>query len=252
VSSALGHGPEHGRGRVASAALAPADGRSAASPVPVAKDATEDVETLIAELREAARHAGIQRDDPMMPLLTTLAHQIRFLANRTSTSDRVATETSAKIIDALHQSRQAADTEITRFQAGIAQTEAFTIERIADSIAKTADRALTRRVAILQWQLVLGAAGVLFFVAASCLGGGYWWGRDNTLASVHETEAGLKIAFEGSFSAAVHWLQLMQWNDINQALGQCTSTATFVQAGRKACNIPLWIEPPHPGPPPQQ
>ena len=62
-------------GRLASAALAPADGRSAPSPVPVSKDATEDVEALIAELREAARHAGIQRDDPMMPLLTTLAHQ---------------------------------------------------------------------------------------------------------------------------------------------------------------------------------
>jgi hypothetical protein len=185
-------GQSTGGGTWADAALAPADGRSAASPVPVSKDATEDVEALIAELREAARHAGIQRDDPMMPLLTTLAHQIRFLANRTATSDRVATETSAKIIDALQQSRQAADTEIARFQAGIAQTETATIQRIADSIAKTADRALTRRVAVLQWQLVLGAAGILVLVAAGCLGGGYWWGRDNTLASIHETETGLQ------------------------------------------------------------
>ena len=252
MSSARGHGAEHGRGHLGSATLAPADGRSAPSPVPVAHDATEDVETLITELREAARHAGIQRDDPMMPLLTTLAHQIRFLANRTATSDRVATETSARIIDALQQSRQAADTEIARFQARIAETEAVTIERIADSIAKTADRALTRRVAILQWQLVLGAAVVLFFVAASCLGGGYWWGRDDTLSSVHETETGLQTAFEDGAGAAQKWLNLMQWNNISFALGQCTGAVVSMQSGRKACGVPLWIEPPHPGPPPRQ
>ncbi|MCB8884034.1 hypothetical protein ACELLULO517_27615 [Acidisoma cellulosilytica] len=252
MSSSMGRRTAHGRGRLTGAALAPADGRSAPSPVPVSKDATEDVEALIAELREAARHAGIQRDDPMMPLLTTLAHQIRFLANRTATSDRVATETSARIIDALQQSRQAADTEIARFQAGIAETEAVTIERIADSIAKTADRALTRRVAVFQWQLVLGAAGVLVLVAASCLGGGYWWGRDNTLASVHETETGLQTAFEQGAGAAQKWLNLMQWNPITDALGQCTGALVSMQDGRKACNVPLWIEPPHPGPPPQQ
>jgi hypothetical protein len=234
------------------AALAPTDGRSALAPVPVSKDATEDVEALIAELREAARHAGIQRDDPMMPLLTTLAHQIRFLANRTATSDRVARETSARIIDALQQSRQAADTEIARFQAGIAQTETVTIQRIADNIAKAADRALTRRVAVLQWQLVLGAAGILFFVAAGCLGGGYWWGRSTALASIHETETGLQVAFEAGAGAAQKWLDLMQWNSITQALGQCTGAVVSMQSGRKACGVPLWIEPPHPGPPPQQ
>ena len=231
-------------------APAPARDHVAASVVPAAPDPAVDVEALIAELREAARHAGIQRDDPMMPLLTTLAHQIRFLANRTATSDRVARETSAKIIDALQQSRQTADTEIARFQAGIAQTETATIQRIADNIAKAADLALTRRVAVLQWQLVLGAAGILFFVAASCLGGGYWWGRDTALAGIHETEAGLQVAFEAGAGAAQKWLDLMQWNNITDALSQCTGSALSVQLGRKACTVPLWIGPPQPPPPP--
>jgi hypothetical protein len=250
VSIALGGGPEHGRRQLGGTALAPADGRSAPSPVPVSKDATEDVEALIAELREAARHAGVQRDDPMMPLLTTLAHQIRFLANRTATSDQVAKETSAKIIEALQQSRQVADTEIARFQAGIAATETVTIQRIADNIAKAADRALTRRVAVLQWSRIAAAAFILVVLTVGCLGGGYWWGRDTAIASIHETETGLQVAFEAGAGAAQKWLDLMQWNNITDALSQCTGGAVSVQLGRKACTVPLWIGPPQPSLPP--
>lgn len=247
-----GSGTGHSAAPQSGAALAPADGRSGSSPLPVSKDAPEDVEALIAELREAARHAGIQRDDPLMPLLTTLAHQIRFLANRTAKSDQMARDTSERIIDALQQSRQAADTEIARFQAGIAQTEVVTIQRIADNIARAADRALTRRVTILQWNRVAWAAAILVCLTVGSLVGGYWWGRDTALSSTHETEAGLQVAFEDGASAAQTWLNLMQWNDITKALAQCTEAAVSIQSGRKACNVPLWIEPPQPAPPPGQ
>lgn len=251
MSTTIG-GSRTGGGAVpqSGAALAPPDGRSGSSPVPVSKDAPEDVEALIAELREAARHAGIQRDDPMMPLLTTLAHQIRFLANRTAKSDRIVAEMSERIIDALQQSRQAADAEIARFQAGIAQTETVTIQRIADNIARAADRALTRRVTILQWNRVAWAAAILVVLTVGSLVGGYWWGRDTALSSIHETEAGLQVAFENGAPAAQTWLNLMQWNDIASALAQCTEAALSIQGGRKACNVPLWIEPPPPPPPP--
>jgi hypothetical protein len=247
-----GRGTGHGAAPQSGAALAPPDGRSGSSPVPVSKDAPEDVEALIAELREAARHAGIQRDDPMMPLLTTLAHQIRFLANRTAKSDRVVADMSERIIDALQQSRHAADTEIARFQAGIAQTEAVTIQRIADNIARAADRALTRRVTILQWNRVAWAAAILVCLTMGSLAGGYWWGRDTALSSIHETEAGLQVAFENGADAAQKWLDVMQWNDIADALAQCTEETVSIQGGRKACNVPLWIEPPQPPPPPGQ
>lgn len=218
--------------------------------MPISQDAPEDVEALIAELREAARHAGIQRDDPMMPLLTTLAHQIRFLANRSAQSDRIATETSERILKALQQSHQATDAKIARFQAGIAQTETVTIQRIADHIAGAADRALTRRVTILQWDRVAWAAIALVFLTVGCLVGGYWWGRDSALSSIHETEAGLQVAFETGAGAAQHWLDLMQWNNITNALDQCTGPAVSIQNGRRACQVPLWIQSPQPGPPP--
>jgi hypothetical protein len=247
-----GRGTGHGPAAHWGAALAPPDGRSGSSPTPVSKDASEDVEALIAELREAARHAGIQRDDPMMPLLTTLAHQIRFLANRTAKSDRVAAEMSDRIIDALQQSRQAADTEIARFKAGIERTEAGTIERIADHIARAADRALTRRVTILQWNRVAWAAAFLVCLTVGSLVGGYWWGRDTTLSNINETEAGLQVAFETGAGGAQKWLNLMQWNTITDALAQCTGAAISIQGGRKACGVPLWIEPPQPSPPPTQ
>ena len=84
------------------------------------------------------------------------------------------------------------------------------------------------------------------------LAGGYWWGRSTALASIHETEGGLQVAFEAGAGAAQKWLSLMQWNNITDALSLCTGSALYVQLGRKACSVPLWVEPPQPSSPPLQ
>jgi hypothetical protein len=41
-------------------------------------------------------------------------------------------------------------------------------------------------------------------------------------------------------------LNLAAWNDPKQALAQCGKDNTSVQSGRRACFVPLWIEPPKP------
>jgi hypothetical protein len=209
----------------------------------------EESEALIADLREAARQAGMQRDDPMMPLMTAFARAIRFLSARNAKSERIAAETTQRILDALLRSREASDAETKRFREQLAAVEAATIARIATSIARSADDALRHRVVVFSRAVSLTAAGVLFAVAGGCLGGGYWWGWTQATAGVHETEAGLRTAFAEGPAAAHEWLNLMQWNSVWNALVQCKDGAAFRQAGRKACNMPLWIEAPLPAVP---
>jgi hypothetical protein len=86
---------------------------------------------------------------------------------------------------------------------------------------------------------------------SAALGGGYWWGSSTAQAAIHETEAGLQAAFNDGPEAARLWLALMLWNDPTHALAQCSGYAGFVQDGRKACTVPLWIEKPVAAPPPR-
>ena len=203
-----------------------------------------EVEKLLNELREAVRRAGIQRDDPMMPLLTAMAHAIRFLGERTSRSDRIAQETSTQTIDTLLQGRLTADAETARFQAGLASTEADIIQRVGTAIAHSADVALTRRIRVFDRNTALSAAAALFIVAGACLGGGYWWGHRVAADDIHQTELDLQAAFADGPATARMWLGLMQWNSLADALTHCHDpTTTSVEDGRRGCAIPLWIEP---------
>ena len=128
--------PETGK----AAAPTPARDHAAASILPATPDPAVEIEPLLADLREAARRAGIQRDDPMMPLLTAFAQQIRFLATRNAQSEQVAQATSQKILNALTQARQTADSEIARFREGIAATESDTIGYVHEFWPTCADQ----------------------------------------------------------------------------------------------------------------
>jgi hypothetical protein len=95
-----------------------------------------------------------------------------------------------------------------------------------------------------QRRTTLITAGVLFGVAAACLGSGYWWGHRSAKAVIAETETGLQTAFQNGPEAARQWWSLMAWNDPRKALAKCQGQAVHVEGGRRACDVPLWIEPP--------
>ncbi len=214
----------------------------------------DTIERLVSALRDAVRRAGIQNDDPMMPLLTAFVQSIRFLDRRTSSSDRTVTEASRRVTDALLAARNAADAETERFRASLAATEASTIHRVAAAIGRSADQALARRVRVFDRNTALLAAFLLVATAGACLGGGYWWGSSNATSDIRETEAGLQAAFNQGPADARTWLDLMNWNAIQDSLSQChfNPGAMFVDHGRKACNMPLWIEKPQPSAPDRQ
>ena len=50
--------------------------------------------------------------------------------------------------------------------------------------------------------------------------------------------------------AGIHWMRLMEWNDLNRASRSCASQPTGA-GSRKACSYLLW-DAPSPNEPPQQ
>ena len=205
-----------------------------------------ETERLVAALREAARQAGLRRDDPMAPLVLAFMQTIKFLGERSARSDHIAIDASRRIAKTVGQSRQAADAETKRFRAALAETEADTVQRIATAIVETADVAWTRRVRVFDRNTAALAGLVLFAVAAACLAGGAWWGRSSAYADFRETEAGLHDAFIDGPDRAYAWLQLMELNDPRAALLSCDAAQgrIHIQDGRRWCLVPLWIEKP--------
>jgi len=124
------------------------------------------------------------------------------------------------------------------------------LNRLQTTIIRGADRraAELARAHNLRTLLIYGGAFVACVVLAA--GGGFWWGQATAADSIQETEQRLALAFRNGPDAATVWVKLMEQNDIGKALAQCTGQRTYVDAtGRKACAVPLWIEPPKRTPP---
>jgi hypothetical protein len=146
--------------------------------------------------------------------------------------------------------RQARDV-VTRARLEIEVAQAQSIQTIAAAIASSAEQALCRRARTLDRWLALTAAGSLFGLAVVCLAGGVWWGRASAMASIAHSEAGIAAAIRERPAEAKEWLQLMQANDVQQGLQACSGLWTDPKTGRRACSMPVWLDPPQ-NPAPQR
>jgi hypothetical protein len=109
----------------------------------------------------------------------------------------------------------------------------------ADRRAAALARARISRTAVL-------ASVVLILVGGAGLAGGYWWGRAEEASTYRVTAARLAAAFRDGPEIAARWLDLMRWNSLPEALKACDQGQAFTdqQSGRRACSLPLWLEPP--------
>lgn len=211
----------------------------------------QETERALEELRKAARAAGIGRDSPMMPLLSAFANAIRLVGSHTAAASRSMAAASQHVTDTLALARSTADAEHDRFQAGLDATKATIIDGIANAVARHADAALARRVRRHDYRTLALICLGLIVLAGGCFASGHYLGRSDALASVRQTEAGLRAAFTESPADAETWLNLMTWNSGRNGLDRCLQPGmTYLENGRKACNVPLWIEPPKPTTPP--
>ncbi len=63
-----------------------------------------------------------------------------------------------------------------------------------------------------------------------------------TPSKPHEQQ--ITLAFKDGTNAAAIWANLMRSNDANLMLATCTELAINTLEGRKACNVPLRLDPP--------
>lgn len=92
--------------------------------------------------------------------------------------------------------------------------------------------------------LLLGGLAVVVGLLAA-VGGGVLWGTAMANANVRETEQRLAGAFQDGPDAAAAWANLMEQNDVLRALNVCKGSHPFRdQSGRKACLMPVFLEPP--------
>jgi hypothetical protein len=205
---------------------------------------------LLDEMRRAARKTGVDVDGPLGPVLSALILVLEWLGVCVAELRMISVEYGSQALQRLQAVRAADEAATSRLQT---QMEAAKIRIVHDfraDIARDFDKLTVGRVRAEVWKISLIATVVLIASVAVSLIVGYRWGRTNATASIYETESRLQAAFRNGLPGASHWAGLMAWNDILIALQFCDTNADLVisQHGRRACKVPLWIEPDHGAP----
>ena len=119
------------------------------------------------------------------------------------------------------------------------------VERLEQAAVRGADMraAELARSRNLRTLLIYGAAFAVGILVAA--GGGFMGGWTAANASVHQTEQQLALAFRDGPKAATAWANLMRWNSADLALAACTGALVKTVEGRRACNVPMWLDPPN-------
>ncbi len=179
-----------------------------------------------ASLAESIEKAGLGRDPyrfPMGALAQALGVLPAFMG---------------RLDVALDHARQPVDP--AALERGMAQI----VERLGRAATHSANVHMLAMVRAHNLRTLLLYGGAFVGAVLAGIGGGFWWGQVSANAAVHETEAQLAQAFQAGPGAAATWANLMRWNDITGSLANCKNDAGRSEAGRRACAVPLWIEPP--------
>jgi hypothetical protein len=185
-----------------------------------------------AELERAVVEGGLTKDPLRLPLgaLAVTLGAMEKLFSATATRFRLTSEDLDQRL------------AIT-FQQASRPVDHRTMEQLRISAAHGASQEVLSLVRThnLRLSVVVGVA----FAGSVLIAGvaGFWWGRWSERATIRETERSLAQAFRDGPDAAAAWANLMRDNDLAAALASCTGARISFQDGRRACAIPLWLEP---------
>ena len=119
------------------------------------------------------------------------------------------------------------------------------VERLAHAAASGAERNAAKLARAHALRTVLVAAGTLAGAVLVAGVGGFAWGYHSASNDWHAVGDGVqRAAFQRGSAAASTWLSLLNANDPTQALAGCTGSAVKVIEGRRACEVPMWLDPP--------
>ena len=127
------------------------------------------------------------------------------------------------------------------------------VERAVERLEKAAVRGADQRAAELarsrNRRTLLIYGGVLLAAVLAAAGSGFAGGQASANAAVHQTEQQLALAFRDGAGGAAAWANLMRSNDAGLMLAACTGSAVKTIEGRRAFNMPVWLDPPVPAVP---
>jgi hypothetical protein len=124
------------------------------------------------------------------------------------------------------------------------------VEKLAHAAAGGAERNAAKLARTHALRTALLAAATLAGAVLVAGIGGYTWGYRSARGETQAVAAGVQqAAFQHGPAAAAAWLGLMVANDPVQALAGCSGSDVKVIGGRRACTVPLWLDPPKAQPP---
>ncbi len=200
---------------------------------------------LLEELRRAAKRAGVVENSPLAPMISAFVLVLEWLGACIAELRGISVEYGSQALQRLQAIRAADEAATTRMQTQMEAAKVRILHDFRHDLARDFDKLTAGRVRSEIWKISLVAALVLTASIATSLAVGYRWGRAGAEASIHETESRLIAAFRDGLPGASHWVGLMSWNDVMLALEQCHERPGLVsvQHDRRACYVPLWIEP---------
>lgn len=177
------------------------------------------IEAALSELDQAAMEARVHNDPLQLPFSALSAF--------------------------LRAQRQLYAEAAARMEATHQQAPIVSGSDVQVAIGRTLQVHGTAMVKLLSKGIVLGSAGILLASIALSGGASYWLGHR------HGVEEGASVGLSANaviasmpVSEGVVWEQLIRDNPgtIAAQMATCRKDVS-VQAGRQACNLPVWIEP---------
>ncbi|MEW9298633.1 hypothetical protein AB2M16_09620 [Acetobacter oryzifermentans] len=204
-------------------------------------------------LLEAARRHGVQDDDPIMPLIITWQGSMETLRTQLKHLDELYTKTQKEITQALNQRTAFSEKEADRLKALAATLQVQMVCDIGTTIARESEKALTKRVKILETTTVRSLAVTLLLSVIVTYSFGHWRGynagtldkqreADVALAELRLTETESEKLFSGKPKELELWAPIIRLNRLGDthSLDNCYKN-TFFNFGGFADQLGCWL-----------
>jgi hypothetical protein len=120
------------------------------------------------------------------------------------------------------------------------------VSRLTTQLARATDRAVKARLWTIKFRTVSAVAATVVAMTLIAMGGGYALGFGSGRTDrLHTQNMLLAAALRTGATGTAMWSQLMNDNDVRAAMVGCENTTTRL-SGRRACSLPVWLDPPMP------
>lgn len=196
----------------------------------------EKIDAAQAALRQTAM-AACFKDDPLSEHLNALALCVGALGDIYQASE----ETQLDIAETLKSQTDVVTREAI---ARVETSGASLMEKLGPRLAASAEWTMRQRFRVLRIRTVVGLSialiGVILVPCAFTYAAGLNNGRTQGEVAAHTIQETM-IAGPAD---ALAWAMLMRYNDAVRSMKECRKNVSTDAAGRRYCQMPVWIDPP--------